>query len=156
MSASQPSSVPAAASEWHPRSGHDMVDGYVWLPRMLSKARRGRTDALGDYLSLENSMMDSFFLRGLGLTGAQVRGWLDEGLADEAIVARIAEVAGHPDLAARERWSRGFSRKFGLAFTAIDADEDRLPPGPLASLLRAALNAAFTLVKLTSRPKAET
>lgn len=134
-----------------PRSGFDRIDGYVALPRMLDKARMKRSDPNCLYFALEASPLDAQVLAKLGLTGAQVTAWLDEGLDDEAIVQRVAAQAGHADLAAREAWSSRFLLTSSLLLHMLDADEGRRAPGLATSLLQGASNAIYPVMKLINR-----
>jgi hypothetical protein len=138
------------APHWHPPSGFDAVDGYIWLPRMLAKARRARVDVLNEYFLFEASPLDSFALGRWGITGAQVASWLDAGLDDAAIAGLIAAKRGD-DAFARERWSRSFRFMYGFFLAAIDADEGRMAPGPLSMVLRAQLEVVFRVVKLRNK-----
>src|SRR5687768_7179395 len=129
---------------WNPRSPHESVAGYVWLPRLLDKARRALVDPLTGHVSLDDSFMDTRFLKAHGLKSGQIVAWLREGLADAAIADRIAEHSGRGD-ADRETWSRRFTWFYKIGFVAIDADEGRRRPGPMTSVLRGAINAGFAI-----------
>lgn len=129
-----------------PPSPFVQADGLVWLPRLLDKARRARGGALGDYLLFEDSPLDGMVLGEWKTTGADLTRWLDEGLDDHAIAARIGAAMGAAGLAGRQAWSHSFVRRWGWFFRAIDADEGRLPPGFEASALRALLAVTFQTV----------
>lgn len=130
-----------------PRSPFEAVEGLIWLPRMLDKARRQRATGLGEYLLFEDSPLDAHFLRAWRVGGADLTGWLDEGLDDAAVALKISERRGW-DLAKREAWSGRARAVCGGFFSAIDADEGRLPPGPRAALLKGFLAVVFRAVSV--------
>ncbi len=131
-----------------PPSPFDRVGGLVWLPRMLAKARRARSEGLGEYLLFEDSPLDSWALAEWKVSGKDVTGWLDAGLDDEAIASRVGAAMGATDTGAREAWSRSFLTRWGWFYRAIDADEGRLPPGFESSALRAVLSVTYQTVLL--------
>ena len=130
----------------HPPSPFETADGLVWLPRLLAKARLARGEGLGAYLIFEDSPLDAWALAEWKTSGPDLMGWLDEGLDDVAIAARVGAKMGARTTAARQDWSRGFLRRWGWFYRAIDADEGRLPPGFEASLLRAMLAVTYQAV----------
>ena len=140
-----------STATWHPCSPFERVDGYVWLKRMLAKARRKATDPMGDYVVFEASPLDAYALARWQVRGAEVQAWLDEGLDDEAIATRLAAHLGHLNLAARERWSRGYMRLYGLFMHMIEADEGRRAPGLVTSLMAGLLEAIFFVVRTRNR-----
>jgi hypothetical protein len=140
----------AAMPTWSPRGPLAEVGGYIWLPRLLDKARQLAAEPNVGYVSLDASFMDTQFMRALRLSSAQLDGWIKEGLSDEAIAARIAQHAGH-DEAAAAAWSARFSGKFGLAFLAMDADEGRMAPGPLQQVLKGLVNLGFAIATAGKR-----
>lgn len=127
----------------HPCSPFETAGGLVWLPRMLDKARRSRAEGLGEYLLFEDSPLDAMALREWHTTGRDLMKWVDEGLDDGAIAARVGLAMGAPERADREAWSRSFLRRRGWFCRAIDADEGRLPPSFETSALRAVLALTF-------------
>lgn len=145
-----PNSPRALTTPWLPRSGFDEVGGYIWLGRLLDKARRLQEGGdLGDYLLFEASPMDGMALRGWKVTGVQLAAWVAEGLSDEAIAHRVAAAAGH-DPAAQRRWNGRFLLLNGLFLKGNDADEGRIPPGLQATLLTAAMGILFRGVKVVN------
>lgn len=131
-----------------PRSPFERIDGLVWLPRLLAKARRARADGLGEYLLYEDSPLDAIALREWRVSGADLEGWLAEGLDDAGIAARVGAAMGAGAPPAREAWSRSFLRRWGWFCRAIDADEGRLAPSFETSLLRAMLAVTYRGVLL--------
>lgn len=125
----------ATKAPWTPRSGKDEISGYVWLPRMLDKARHLMQGPSDGYLALEDSYMDRLLLQHWKLKGDQIRGWVKEGLDDAAIAARIAAHAGE-DEPARSAWSESFRQKYGIVLGLIDATEERVPAGVGGEVLR--------------------
>lgn len=124
------------------------ADGLVWLPRLLEKARRARSGTLGEYLVFEDSPLDGMVLKEWRVGGPAIAAWLEEGLDDTAIAARVGAAMGAHDFAAREAWSLSFLQRWGWFFRAIDADEGRLPPGFERAALRAVLAVTYQTVLL--------
>jgi hypothetical protein len=118
-------------SDFAPRSGFEKVGGYVWLPRMLDKVRQVLAGSAGEYYALESSPIDQTALRGLRVTGDQVRGWVGEGLSDEAIAQRIREAGG----VAPEAFNRMFLLTWAAPMMVFEADEGRLQ-GPGGAILK--------------------
>lgn len=131
--------MPETTTTWMPRSGFEQVGGFVWLPRLLDKARRARTGDLGEYVSLNRGGMDGIWLRRLKVSPDSIRAWVAEGLDDGAIAERLGEACGM-DRAAREQFSRRFVGMLGAVFAMIDAEEGRRPFTFGLRLVRAILN----------------
>ena len=115
-------------SDWAPRSGFAKAGGFVWLPRLLDKFRHGEA---GGYHSLEDSLIDLTALKLWGVTPDRMRAWVSEGLSEAAIAERIraAGVRAH-------RVNALFLALFAVPLQAFEADENRMAPGPLATLLK--------------------
>ena len=138
----------SGATTPHPPSPFATAGGFVWLPRMLHKARLARTGGLGEYLVFEDSPLDQVALARWRVTGAQVGAWLDQGLDDEAIATQLATTLGL-DAAGRARWSERFMGGWrGPFFRCIDADEGRTPPGLATTVRKAVLELTFRTVSL--------
>lgn len=136
---------------WCPPSPYAEVDGYLWLPRMLAKARRAREDALGEYFVFGASGLDSIAMFLWGVNEARFKGWLDEGLDDAAIAAHIAELAGHKDLAARQAWSRRFRFLNAAFLEGLEAEEGRMPAGLRRTVMMGFISGVFQVVKTINR-----
>lgn len=136
--------MPLTDATWLPRSPYAEVGGYVWLPRLLDKARREST--LGAFRAFDKSPIDQAALRGWRLDAATFRAWVAEGGSDEAFADRLAAHAGH-DEASRRAWSRKFLRDWALAFAVIEADDGRLPG--LRGAVLGALMPAMSLLRRT-------
>lgn len=54
-----------------PRSPFEMLNGYVFLPRMIDKARAHLTDKLGDYTYGKPGSLDAFFFTQHGITAEE-------------------------------------------------------------------------------------
>lgn len=108
-----------------PPSGFAQAGGYLWLPRMLDKVRRLSHGPLQDYYALEDSPVDLGALMLLGVGPETIRGWVAEGLDDEAIASRLADARGHKDAE-----KRSFNRRFKLMWypvlLVLEADEGRI------------------------------
>lgn len=126
-----------AETPWSPRSGLETAGGYVWLPRLLDKARRENAQALGDYKSFEKSPIDLAALKAWKVSPSQFRAWVAEGLDEGAIADRLAAHLGH-DEGGRKRWSDGFKLQWYPVIMILEADEGRVSE-PMASVLKACL-----------------
>jgi hypothetical protein len=125
---------------WIPRSGLDTIEGMVWLPRLLEKARRheaGRAasaDLMDGYLYGNSDYIDKQVLEFLRMgdtdVSAIVREQPDDAAAAAAIVARSGRSA-----AERGAFSARLRRKL-FDFVLLEADEGRLPPGIKRSTVR--------------------
>lgn len=124
---------------WMPRSGLDEIDGVVWLPRMIDKARRyiehGESSRRFDgYLYGENDFIDARALRFLRMSDSAftsiVREHADDVEAGRVAIARSGRT---------QEQCRAFSAKLkrGMhGFALLEADEGRMPPGLKRTLIR--------------------
>lgn len=121
---------------WMPCSGLETVDGMVWVKRLVQKARRmleserAGTDLMNGYLFGENDYVDGKVLRFLGIRDVfildTVRGNPDDASAARTVLAR----SGRSPEELRAFGAR--LRKSMAGFAFMEADEGRMPPGPLA------------------------
>lgn len=123
-------------THWPPRGPSEVLEGWVWLGRLIDKAKRKASGApMEGYWSLEDSLADVGFLKRWGVLPGQIRAWVQEGLDDQAIAKRFWEAAGAPSLEERARDNR-FRSFISTPFRwMIDAQEGRVPAGPGRSLL---------------------
>lgn len=125
---------------WMPRSGLDEIDGMVWLPRMIDKARRyiecGESSRRFDgYLYGENDFIDARVLRFLRLSDSAFASIVREN-TDDAEAGRVA--IAHSGRTPEQ--CRAFSAKLKRGmhdFALLEADEERMPPGLKRTLIRA-------------------
>jgi uncharacterized protein DUF5069 len=130
---------------WMPRSGLDSAEGLVWLPRLLDKARRCAASPAGrlvdGYCYGDSDIIDKeliAFLRTDDVAiSAVVREHADDGEAARVIVERSGRSRTEC-----EAFSKRFRRKF-MDFVLIEADEDRLPRGPKATIVKFLYNAVM-------------
>lgn len=124
---------------WMPRSGLEEIDGLVWLPRMIDKARRylalGETSRRFDgYLYGGNDFIDTRVLKFLRMSDEEfceiVRQHANDVEAGRAAIARSGRTPEH---------CRAFSAKLkrGMRdFALLEADEDRMSPGIKRTLIK--------------------
>ena len=128
---------------WVPCSGLDSVEGLVWLPRLLEKARRCETSPDGrlveGYCYGENDFIDKDLIAFLRTDDATISALVREHPAD-ADVAKILVERSARTPAECAAFSASLRRKF-FDFIMLEADEGRLPPGPKAAIVKFAYNA---------------
>ncbi len=128
---------------WRPPSGFDEFDGCIWLPRLISKARRvietRSGNLFGEYMFGENDPADAELLRFLRVSAAQVLDVVQVEADDRAAAERVLALSGKTRETC-ERFSRRFRRGLGLFLLMIDADENRAPRGARTALLRFVYN----------------
>ena len=125
---------------WVPKSPREEIDGFVWLPRLLDKARQTMKAGPGEFLALEASFLDRAFLRRWQVSGDQIREWLTEGRSDEAISREIGARACATK-AEKHRWSQRFLTVYRVIFDLMDVDEGRPLPMSWPRLYLLALKA---------------
>lgn len=125
--------------EWMPRSGLHEIDGLVWVPRMIDKARRylalGATSRRFDgYLYGGNDFIDTRVLAFLRMTDDEfceiVRRHPDDVEVGRAAIARSGRTPEH---------CRAFSAKLKRGmhdFALLEADEGRMRPGLKRALIK--------------------
>lgn len=128
---------------WCPPSGCDEIDGCIWLPRLITKARRvlelGTGNTIGEYMFGDNDPADSELLRFLGLSSQQVLNVV--GAENDDVVAAKRLLAMSRKTGAQcAKFTRRFRLMMAPFLAMMDADEDRMPPGLRTSLLRFVYN----------------
>jgi len=136
-----------------PRRWNVAVEGIIWLPRMIDKARAYAAGTLGAYL-FGQSPVDDALLKRIGLSYRDVIAIAVAQPDDAAVLAAIE--ARVPGATARlQRWSASLARTQRAFLAAIDWDDGYTGRGPLSRLarrsLRPAVDAAMALLK-TLRP----
>jgi hypothetical protein len=124
---------------WCPPSGFEELNGCIWLPRLVSKARRVLElrggNLIGEYMFGENDPADGALLRFLGLSSTQVLDVVGSEPNDRDAAARLLQMTGKTTEQCR-RFTRQFRLTNGPFLAMMDADENRTAPGVKASLLR--------------------
>ena len=132
---------------WSPRSGNDEIDGMIWLPRLIDKARRvantpGTPYLIGEYTFGENDPPDAAVLRFLRVSSAELLQAVQAEPDNDAAARKLLRESGRSS-----RECAGFTRKFRLVqapfLAMMEADEGRMPPGAAASFLRWLYNAVL-------------
>lgn len=119
---------------WQPCAANQTLEGLVWLPRLLQKARRSEemgSRIFDGYCYGENDFIDGRVLRFLNVSDANVCESVRQ-THDDAQVARILIQQSGRSRAECEAFSTSLRRKL-LNFAFLDADEGRMPPGPKRS-----------------------
>ena len=128
---------------WCPTSGYEKIDGCVWLPRLISKARRvietNSGNRFGEYMFGQNDPADAELLRFLGMSAAQVLDVVRAECDDRAAAARVLALSAKTREQC-ERFSRKFRRSMGVFLAMMDADENRLPASVRTAVLRFVYN----------------
>jgi hypothetical protein len=123
---------------WMPCSGRDSIAGFVWLPRLLQKARHCETLSNGrlvdGYCYGDNDFIDKQLITFLRTDDATISQLVREHAADADVAAILVERSGRTP-AECAAFNRTLRRK-NLNFIFLEADEGRLPPGLKASALR--------------------
>jgi hypothetical protein len=125
---------------WMPRSGRDDFEDLVWLPRLVEKARRYAQgvargeDVMNGYCFGDNDVADRAVLDFLKLDDAAVLDVVRAHPVDEDACRELIERGGRT-AAERRRFSGSLRRRL-FNFTLLEADEGRMAPGPLRSLLQ--------------------
>jgi hypothetical protein len=108
-----------------PRRWSETVDGIVWLPRMIDKARMQQQGRLGIYL-LGHSPVDASLMKRLNVTTAEFE-TIASAAADDAAVLAALRQHGF-DEARVQRWSGRFPRTFRWFISVWDVDEGYIKP----------------------------
>jgi hypothetical protein len=123
---------------WIPCSGRDSVEGLVWLPRLLEKARHAEASQSGrlidGYCYGDNDFIDKQLLAFLRTDDVTISGLVREHPADADVAKMLVERSGRSH-AECEAFSTTLRRKL-FDFVLIEADEGRLRPGLKASILK--------------------
>jgi hypothetical protein len=125
---------------WVPCSGREEFDGFVWLPRLIQKARRfsqGRArgeDLMNGYLYGDSDAGDRALLNFLRMDDATVLEVVEAHPLDEDAARELIERGGRT-LEERRRFSTSLRRKL-FNFALLEADEGRMPAGLRRTLLR--------------------
>lgn len=117
---------------WIPCSGLQSIEGLVWLPRLLEKARRCEGDRASGrlvegYCYGDNDFIDKQLLKFLRTDDATVSALVRSEPDDAAVAKILVHRSGHtPDEC------RAFSKKMrrlSFDFALLEADEGRMAPG---------------------------
>jgi hypothetical protein len=132
-----------------PRRWNVAVDGVVWLPRMIDKARAYQAGTLGSYLFGQSPVDDSLLAR-CGLTYRDFLVLANEAADDAGVLAAIE--ARSPGAQQRlRRWSDALCRKQRIFLALIDWDDGYTGTRGLAHAVRRglkpAVDVAMALVK---------
>ena len=139
--------TPLDTGAWTPRPCLEEAAGCIWLPRLISKARRSLEleraggDLLADtgYMLGDNDPMDARLLTFLRAGRDDVlellRAEPDDGEAARELVRRSGRTPG--ECAA---WGASLRRSMGIFIAMIEADEGRRGAGPTTSLLHVVYN----------------
>jgi hypothetical protein len=129
--------------DWYPVSGCEEFNGCVWLPRLISKARRvveiQDGNRIGEYMFGENDPADAELLRFLGLSAQQILELVQNESNDEVAATQILALSGK-SAAKCAKFSRKFRILLGPFLAMMDADEYRTGPGFRTALLRFVYN----------------
>jgi hypothetical protein len=133
-----------------PRRWNVAVDGVVWLPRMIDKARAYEAGTLGSYLYGQSPVDDSLLAR-CGLTYGDFLA-LATAHADDAAVLAGIEARSPGARAGLRDWSDALGRKQRAFLALIDWDDGYMGSEPPALRiarrgLKPAVDAAMTLLK---------
>jgi len=115
---------------WIPRSGLDEIEGVVWLPRLLEKARRAAaadSRSIDGYCYGDNDFVDAQVLRFLRISDDEVLDLVREHRDDADVAAIIVQRSGRSseEVAAFNKRLRRSMFDFAL----MEADEGRMAPG---------------------------
>ncbi len=116
---------PAPFASDKPRRWNAAVDGIVWLPRMIDKARMQHKGRLGIYL-VGHSPVDASLLKRLNVTTAEFSGIVKAAPDDAAVLAALRR-RGFDEARVR-RWSERFPQTFRWVISIVDVDEGYVKP----------------------------
>ncbi|GAC1410994.1 MAG: hypothetical protein NVSMB64_20440 [Candidatus Velthaea sp.] len=123
-----------------PKRWSDAVDGVIWLPRLIEKARAFDAGTLGSYL-YGQSPVDDAVLRRAGLDYQSFLAIVRRCATDTGVLAEIERIT--PGATARLRaWSVTFPQRRAALVRLFDIDEGYLRAW-WTGLARTAGNAAF-------------
>lgn len=115
-----------------PRRWSDELDGILWLPRMIDKARSAAKNTLGDYLYGE-SPTDRGLLRALGIDYGDFTQMVREAGDDDERVLELLKERCPDRLDFGRRWGQRFAHRYGFYLFLIDLD-DGYYQGPLQAI----------------------
>jgi hypothetical protein len=115
-----------------PRRWNVALDGILWLPRLIDKARMREHGQLGTYL-LGHSPVDKAFLERAGVTTEEFASIVAASAGDEAVLSALRMRAGWNEDRLR-RWSERFTTTYRGYIPLWDLDEGYLRPSALQSL----------------------
>jgi hypothetical protein len=85
-----------------PRSGRELLSGFVWLGRAADKARAKQADMLGEYLSL--CPFDLGFLERAGVTADEFLELVAQGVSDEELGSYFERHVAPAQRESANRW----------------------------------------------------
>jgi len=127
-----------------PRRWSDELEGVLWLPRLIDKARAARAGTLGNYL-YGQSPEDRALLHKLDMGHREFFAIVDAA-PDDAAVARIVRERDPEAFSAAARWSRRFFHAQWPLMVAFDIDDGYVRT-PLAAIVQPLANGISGLVK---------
>jgi hypothetical protein len=135
---------------WPPRSGLESIEGMIWLPRLLDKARRveaagGSTRCVDGYLYGNNDFIDKRVLRFLRIDDTAVSQLLREHSDDATVATIIIQRSGRTSDEVRAFGKH--LRKTLFDFALLEADEGRMTPGLKRTCIRVIYN--FFIMPIT-------
>jgi hypothetical protein len=137
-----------------PRRWNEQIDGVVWLPRLIDKARAALHGTLGTYL-YGQSPVDRDFLHTLGI-GHRAFAEIVANASDDCGVVD-ALVARDPACMDRvRRWTQDFPRTFGAFFYTLDVDDGYAPGVGFLKPMSNALSNGITWMMKRIFPKRPT
>jgi hypothetical protein len=133
-----------------PRRWNVAVDGVIWLPRMIDKARAFAAGTLGSYL-FGQSPVDDALLRQIGPVRYPEFAGLATAHADDAAVLAAIEARSPGATARLQRWSDAFARDQRAFLALIDWDDGYADAQPALRIarrgLKPAVDVAMALLK---------
>ena len=114
-----------SAAVHRPRRWSETVDGILWLPRMIDKARMQQQGQLGIYL-LGHSPVDASLMKRLNVTTAEFETIVKTSADDAAALVALRQ-RGFDEARVR-RWSERFPRTFRWFIPIWDVDEGYIKP----------------------------
>jgi hypothetical protein len=127
----------------HPRRWNDSVDGIVWLPRLVDKARAFDAGTLGSYLYGQSPIDDAFLRR----AGVDYHTFLDIVRAAPDDAAVLAEIERRNPGATEQlrTFSQRLPTKAGLLIWMLEYDEGYVRPW-WGAAARPLAKASFALI----------
>ncbi|MGB8266977.1 MAG: DUF5069 domain-containing protein [Candidatus Velthaea sp.] len=131
-----------------PRRWNVAVDGIVWLPRLIDKARAHQAGTLGSYLYGQSPIDDGLLAR-VGLSYPEFLRLATAAPSDAAVLAALeARVPGATERL--QRWSRHLIAKRGAVLAVLDWDDGYIggkTGQALRPVLKPVVDAAMGLLK---------
>jgi hypothetical protein len=132
-----------------PRRWNAAVDGVIWLPRLIDKARAQDAGTLGLYL-YGQSPVDASLLRAGRIGYDDVIEAVRSSPDDAGVLAALERRA--PGATARMRaWSAKPPLQARIIFAWNDVDEGYAPPGPLVRSVRFVSNLLYPAITTVLR-----